>query len=90
MSESKRYAIIIAPRGWVWVGQLAMDGDMVVLTRARNVRIWGTTDGLLELAADGPTKQTKLDGKKGGTVSFHVLAVQQIECDPEKWAEVLK
>jgi hypothetical protein len=90
MSDTKQFRIIIAPRGWVWVGQYSMDGDMVVLSRARNVRTWGTTDGLLELASDGPTKATELDGKKGGTVRFHVLAVQQIEANPEKWSEVLK
>lgn len=83
----KPVRIIIAPRGWVWVGYYEMDGDMVVLTHARNVRVWGTTEGLLQLAAEGPLPQTKLDGK--GTYRIHVLSAQQLDCNPEKWTKAL-
>jgi hypothetical protein len=77
--------IIIAERGWVFVGDCSRDGDQLIIANARNVRRWGTTSGLGQLAKDGPQAETQLDDY--GTVRIHVLAVvAAIECDPAKWA----
>ena len=76
--------IIIAERGWVFVGDCSRDGDQLVITNARNIRRWGTTSGLGQLATDGPQSETQLDDY--GTVRIHVLAVvAAIECNVEAW-----
>lgn len=56
---SKR--IVVADRGWVFVGDCEDHSDgTVTIHNAHNIRIWGTTKGLGELV-DGPTKDTKYD-----------------------------
>ncbi len=76
--------IVIAQRGWVFVGQYEERGDKVLLHRAKNVRRWGTTKGLGELAAKGPLDATVLD--EAGEVEIHSLAVvATLRCDPERW-----
>lgn len=53
--------IIVGDRGWVFVGDcIDMEGGKVEIRNARNIRCWGTTKGLGELA-DGPTSSTKYD-----------------------------
>lgn len=53
--------IIVADRGWVFVGNCVDEenGD-VTIRSCRNIRQWGTTRGLGELAT-GPTAKTVLD-----------------------------
>jgi len=76
--------IVIAQRGWVFVGYYKQ-GAEVVLSKAQCIRRWGTTRGLGEIAAAGPTKDTVLDPH--GTVRLHPLAVvATIECEATKWA----
>ena len=76
--------IIIAQRGWVFVGDVQTAGDNVVIENAQCIRRWGTTKGLGELAANGPTKSTVLDSM--GTVRLHALAVvAAIDCEEGKW-----
>jgi len=76
--------IIIAQRGWVFVGDVSITADQLVIKNASNIRRWGTTRGLGEIAANGPTKSTVLDAV--GTVRIHALAVvASIDCDKEKW-----
>ena len=76
--------IIIAQRGWVFVGNVDRSGDDVTITDAHCVRKWGTTKGLGELAANGPQSKTVLD--KMGTVRLHALAVvAAIDCEETKW-----
>lgn len=84
MSTESTWQIIIAERGWVYVGRVARDGDQVVIRDAQNVRRWGTTKGLGELAQLGPLADTQLD--EYGTVRIHVLAVcGAIECNDKVW-----
>ena len=52
--------IVVADRGFVYVGKVTLDGDAATITNARNIRKWGTTQGLGELVG-GPTKDTVLD-----------------------------
>lgn len=80
----KDIRIVVAQRGWVFIGLYAEDGDNVTLTRAKNVRRWGTTIGIGQLAAEGPLPATKLD--PAGEVTLHKLAVvASLKCNPEKW-----
>lgn len=76
--------IIIAQRGWVFVGNVTRNGDEVVITDAKCIRRWGTTKGLGELAAKGPTSSTVLDPM--GTVRLHSLGVvASVDCEATKW-----
>lgn len=85
MSSESEWQIILAERGWVYVGRVSREGDQVVIRDCQNIRRWGTTRGLGELAAAGPRNQTQLDHY--GTVRIHVLAVcGAIECDSRVWA----
>lgn len=81
--------LVILQRGWVFVGYYHSDPETGAawLTGARNIRRWGTTQGLGELV-DGPTDETVLD--PAGTVRFHLMTeVATIEADPDAWAEHL-
>jgi hypothetical protein len=78
--------IIVLQRGWIAVGCVSQDGDQVTITKASVIRKWGTTNGLGEIAASGPTKDTVLD--KCPDIRAHVLTVVfQMECNLEKWAK---
>jgi hypothetical protein len=77
--------VVIAERGWVFVGWCHREGDQLVIERCFNCRRWGTTSGLGQLAKEGPQSATVLDDY--GTVRIHVLAIAAtIECDPAAWA----
>ena len=52
--------IVVVDRGFVYVGNVTIEGDMCRIKSARNIRKWGTTKGLGELV-NGPLKDTVLD-----------------------------
>ena len=53
--------IIVADRGWIFVGTVEDHADgTVTITNCRNIRRWGTTKGLGELRS-GPTSATQYD-----------------------------
>jgi len=64
--------IVVLDRGFVYVGDTQVDDDTVVITNAKNIRYWGTTNGLGELR-NGPTSKTKSDD--AGTVRAPLRAV---------------
>lgn len=70
---SSNVQIVILQRGWVMVGLFSQNGDQCSLDNAHVIREWGTTKGLGELAASGPTSKTKLD--PAGHVEFHQLTM---------------
>lgn len=57
--------IVVLDRGFVYVGNVTIEGDFLTIADARCIRYWGTTKGLGELR-NGPTDKTKLDD--AGTV----------------------
>lgn len=65
--------IIIAQRGWVFLGDMTQEDSEVTLSNASCIRRWGTTKGLGQLAIDGPQPNTVLDPV--GKVKFHELAI---------------
>lgn len=67
------WRIVIAQRGWVFVGRFEQNGEEITLHDASTIRTWGTTKGLGQLALEGKQTGTKLD--KAGTVKLHVLGV---------------
>ena len=52
--------IVILDRGFVYVGNVEIEGDFLKITKASNIRSWGTKNGLGELR-EGPKTETKLD-----------------------------
>lgn len=80
--------IVILQRGWVMVGRYTENSDRVTLTDAHVIRYWGTTKGLGQLAAEGPTSKTILD--PAGRVEAHILTtVAVMDCDLAVWETVL-
>jgi len=77
--------IVILQRGWVAVGKFTQDGENCRLENASIIRRWGTSKGLGQIAADGPTSNTVLD--KCPTLRFHALTViASIDCEDSKWS----
>jgi len=75
--------IVVLDRGFVYVGATKIEGDYVIITKAHNISVWGTTKGLGELTA-GPTASTKLD--RVGTVKSPLRAlISIIDVDNKKW-----
>ena len=52
--------IAVLDRGFVYVGDVRIDGDFLYLTNAQNIRVWGTKQGLGELR-NGKLPDTRLD-----------------------------
>lgn len=68
--------IVVADRGWVFVGITVYEESGVTLLNAKCIRIWGTDSskpGLGWLALHGPTPKTKLDDS--GTVRIPTHSV---------------
>lgn len=78
------HAIVVLERGFVYVGNVVHDGKWCVISDARNIRRWGTTNGLGQLALKGPNKLTCLDDV--GTVRAPASAViHVIDTKGSKW-----
>jgi hypothetical protein len=76
--------ICILQRGWVMVGDFFREGNDCTLTNASVIRVWGTKNGLGEIAFNGPTKDTVLD--PCGTARFDYLTtIAILDCAEEKW-----
>ena len=54
-------AIVVMDAGFVYQGKVTTDGTFCHITNATNIRVWGTKNGLGELALKGPQTDTKLD-----------------------------
>ena len=67
------HKIVVCQRGFVYAGDVTKVGDYLVIDNAVNLRQWGTTKGLGELALNGNTDSTVSDAV--GTVRVHELAV---------------
>ena len=84
VKPSGNIRIVILQRGWVVVGYFQRNGSDCTLDTASVIRIWGTTKGLGEIAANGPTSKTVLDPCP--RIRFHELtAIQMIDCAEDKW-----
>lgn len=81
------FKIVVLDRGFVYVGNVTIDGDWCVIADAKNLRIWGTDSskpGLGYLAANGPTAKTQADSV--GTVRAPMRAViSLIDTEASKW-----
>jgi hypothetical protein len=84
--------IVVLDRGFVYVGRCEKDKndpDLYVIKNAKNIRQWGTSKGLGQLALEGPQKQTVLD--EVGTVRFHHKAlISFIDTEEKLWPQFKK
>ena len=76
--------IVVLQRGWVVVGHARRVGPRVVVSKAANIRRWGTTKGLGELSSGGPTSKTVLD-ECPDVECLESEIVLSMRCDPAKW-----
>jgi hypothetical protein len=76
--------IVVLDRGFVYVGKVSTDANWCYIAEAQNVRVWGTSKGLGELANNGPTTGTKLDNC--GEVQAPLRAVIHLmKVEESKW-----
>lgn len=75
--------IVAADRGFVWVGDVERAGDCLLIHNAKNIRRWGTTKGVGELAS-GPTKETVADEQGEVIVPWHAV-IHITKCKPNSW-----
>jgi len=78
--------IAVLDRGFVYIGRALIDGDFLLINNAKNIRVWGTTNGLGELV-NGPTKNTKLDLVGRVQVPLRAL-ISLIDVDQKKWSGI--
>ena len=79
MNRGSLHKIVVCQRGFVYAGHVEFLRDYIIITDAVNLRVWGTTKGLGELALTGATPDTRADAS--GTVRVHELAVvSMIDC----------
>lgn len=55
------FCIVVLDKGFVYVGNLTTDDKFITITDARNIRRWGTSKGLGQLALEGEQADTILD-----------------------------
>ena len=80
--------IVIAQRGFVFVGRVRREEHHIVVRDAKNIRRWGTKKGLGELWS-GPKSETVLD--EAGTVRVHpLMVIAEIDVDEKAWSKALK
>lgn len=78
--------IVVASHGFVFVGMYERDDvlGVVNLIDAHNIRKFGTTNGLGQLAIKGPQKETVLD--PCGVVQIPLSSVVcTMQCDERYW-----
>lgn len=82
-----KLTIIVIESGFVYAGfpsvtQHEILGKVCILKDAKNIRVWGTTKGLGQLANIGTTAETKIDFV--GVVTIPISKILHfIEVEPE-------
>lgn len=76
--------IVVADRGYVYVGVVEETADFVKMSNAKNIRYWGTTKGLGELV-NGPLTNTKLDVVGSLKIPNRAI-ISIIDVDQKAWA----
>lgn len=77
------YQIAVLQAGFVYVGNVVINNGWCTITNAKNIRRWGTTDGLGQLV-NGPLSETVLDKVGCVRVPMHAL-IHLIDVDTQKW-----
>ena len=76
--------IVVLQRGWIVIGDVNKTDTEVHIRNCSVIRVWGTTNGLGEIAENGPTNKTELDPCPAVTV--HPLGVVlYMNVNEDKW-----
>lgn len=86
MSTTAKKKIVVAQRGWVFVGDVRQEGDEVIIENCQNIRRWGTTKGLGQLALEGPQTNTVLDPAPVTRI-HHLAVVFTYDCNESVWQQ---
>jgi hypothetical protein len=78
------FGIVVCDRGFIYVGMVEYTEQFAVITNAYNIRKWGTTKGLGELARDGNNPNTKLDACPTVRIPSRAI-ISIIESEAAKW-----
>ncbi len=79
------FFIAVLDSGFVYVGEVTQYENGYLMREVKNIRRWGTTKGLGQLALDGPTKDTVLD--EVGSILVPLASVKHfIITDKGKWS----
>lgn len=70
--------IVVLDRGFVYVGTVSCSDQYVTIHDSKNIRVWGTSNGLGELR-NGPLSGTKLDAT-GEVVAPLKSVIHFIKC----------
>ena len=65
--------IVVVQNGFVYVGHVTLEDGSMRISEAYNIRRWGTTKGLGQLAIEGKQKETLLDYCGVVRVPFHSI-----------------
>ena len=76
--------LVVLTNGFVYIGVVLQRSEGLLVSSAKNIRVWGTTKGLGQLALNGPTKDTILDEVGELFAPMHAV-IHVITTDPEKW-----
>ncbi len=76
--------IVILDKGFVFVGDVSIGQKWVTIRNAKNIRRWGTSNGLGELAKFGPLATTILDDSGLVRAPLHAM-IGLIECEAKSW-----
>lgn len=80
--------IVVVTNGFVHVGKILQIDGYIQITNAMNIRAWGTSRGLGQLALEGPQPNTILD--RCGVIRVPLQSVVfLIECKEDKWQQHL-
>jgi hypothetical protein len=80
------YQIAVLDRGFVYIGRVAWNDNVLTITDAKCIRRWGTTKGLGELV-NGPTPETILDTVGTVHVPEHSL-IHLIDVVESAWKNI--
>ncbi len=83
------WCIVIADRGFVWIGDTVRHGDSVYMANAWNIRQWGTQKGLGELAMEGPKSETEIDPVPAVVIPMRAV-IAFIPADNALWTKAIK
>jgi hypothetical protein len=82
--------ILVMDRGFVLVGRCRLDPDdylSLLVDDCCTVRRWGTTEGLGQLAREGPLPETVLDPEGDGVRVNRLYVYRCIPCSEKGWSQ---
>lgn len=53
--------ITVVNSGWIFLGLNTVEDNCLIISQAENIRQWGTSEGLGQIAMNGKTKNTIAD-----------------------------